>query len=290
MSDLQALTDQLHEVANQLGGHSDERTSDADLAFFTRLEKTVSGVARDLAGLCRPPNPNEVDTVTAALVFLARQGIPTDIQGLLVEGNPSHGIAPNVLLGLLRHLGVKIPLWVRKDGHGTLVPPVAGWYRVMIAGHGDSVDGVPTHDCPDIEIFAQWDPAEVAERSENYRGSWICSRGEDSEDVFAYCGPMRAPDTDDPSAWIMTADRPHGPKGGHYFVRMKCTDIEDAEDQPATEVDEYVETAEWVETPGGVLSGHWHIAGGQDAADLVAWHGPISLPPSYASERRARLG
>jgi hypothetical protein len=35
--------------------------------------------------------------LTAALVVLARRGIPSDVQALLIEGDPMRGIAPGAL-------------------------------------------------------------------------------------------------------------------------------------------------------------------------------------------------
>ena len=43
------------------------------------------------------PSWSGVEVLAAALVSLAESGIPTDIQGLLVEGNPARGIAPGAL-------------------------------------------------------------------------------------------------------------------------------------------------------------------------------------------------
>jgi hypothetical protein len=44
-----------------------------------------------------PPCPELVERVAAALVVLARYNIPTDIQELLVGGNPSRNVAPGAL-------------------------------------------------------------------------------------------------------------------------------------------------------------------------------------------------
>lgn len=42
-------------------------------------------------------NENNMDDVAAALVSLADSGIPSDIQELLVHGNPSRGIPSGAL-------------------------------------------------------------------------------------------------------------------------------------------------------------------------------------------------
>jgi hypothetical protein len=46
--------------------------------------------------------PRELEMATAALVALAEHGIPSDIQELLVLGNPDYGIAPGALSKAVR--------------------------------------------------------------------------------------------------------------------------------------------------------------------------------------------
>lgn len=45
--------------------------------------------------------PEDVMPLTAALVALAEAAIPTDVQGLLVQGDPTRGIPPGALLKAL---------------------------------------------------------------------------------------------------------------------------------------------------------------------------------------------
>jgi hypothetical protein len=51
-----------------------------------------------------PPERQKQIALTSALVVLAEHNIPTDIQGLLVEGNPMRGIRPGALLSALREV------------------------------------------------------------------------------------------------------------------------------------------------------------------------------------------
>lgn len=60
------------------------------------------GDLRILADAAAPPAPAiELDNLTAAVTALARHNIPTDIQELLLTGNPERGIAPGALKAAL---------------------------------------------------------------------------------------------------------------------------------------------------------------------------------------------
>ena len=73
------------------------------------------------------------------------------------------------------------------------IPTEEGWYRVMIHGDSESIDGHTIYDFPDYETWAYWTPADQAECEDfdgGYKGSWMCTHDEDGDWVFAYCGPF----------------------------------------------------------------------------------------------------
>lgn len=54
------------------------------------------------------------DPLVAAMVTLANKGIPTDIQALLINGDPMRGIAPNSLAAALKASAPALPQDVAK--------------------------------------------------------------------------------------------------------------------------------------------------------------------------------
>ena len=48
--------------------------------------------------------PTEIDTISAALISLARSNIPPDVQELLLNGNPDRGIPPGALGRLIEQV------------------------------------------------------------------------------------------------------------------------------------------------------------------------------------------
>lgn len=76
------------------------------------------------------------------------------------------------------------------------IPPKEGWYRVMIPGDSESIDGHTIYDFPDYETWAYWYPATEEDYEDfegGYKGHWNCVHDEESEFVFAYYGPIEFP-------------------------------------------------------------------------------------------------
>jgi hypothetical protein len=76
------------------------------------------------------------------------------------------------------------------------VPPAEGWYRVMVGGDSESVDGHTIYEFPDYEQWGYWTPAAPEEFEDfegGYKGSWKCMHDEEGEFLFAYCGPFVVP-------------------------------------------------------------------------------------------------
>jgi hypothetical protein len=75
-------------------------------------------------------------------------------------------------------------------------PPAEGWYRVMISGDSESVDGHLIYSYPDYETWAHFAPASPASPEPfpgGYRGTFTGWRDEDDSTIFAYCGPILIP-------------------------------------------------------------------------------------------------
>lgn len=74
-------------------------------------------------------------------------------------------------------------------------PTTSGWYRVMISGDSESIDGHEIYSYPDYETWAQWiaaDPAEYEDFEGGYKGSWQSLTGEENESIFAFIGPYNS--------------------------------------------------------------------------------------------------
>ena len=82
--------------------------------------------------------------------------------------------------------------WIQQN---PAVPDVEGWYRVMLPGDSDSVDGHTLYDFPDYETWGYWTPASAEEFEDfegGYKGSWTLELGE-PDGLFAYAGPVTVP-------------------------------------------------------------------------------------------------
>lgn len=67
-------------------------------------------------------------------------------------------------------------------------PEVDGWYRVMVSGDSESIDGHTIYAFDDYETWARfW-------RDEDGNGSFVGTHDEDEHCIFAYCGPIYFPE------------------------------------------------------------------------------------------------
>lgn len=65
-------------------------------------------------------------------------------------------------------------------------PEIAGWYRVMVSGDSESIDGHTIYAFDDYETWAQFTKHEDG-------GSFAGIHDEDEYVIFAYCGPIIFP-------------------------------------------------------------------------------------------------
>ena len=78
--------------------------------------------------------------------------------------------------------------WVVRSGnHDEDLPDYAGWYRVMVSGDSEQIDGHTIYDFDDYETWAFFTPHEDG-------GNFYSERDEaDNDTVFAWCGPFNPP-------------------------------------------------------------------------------------------------
>jgi len=82
--------------------------------------------------------------------------------------------------------------WINQE---PAVPSVEGWYRVMLPGDSESMDGFTLYEFPDYETWGYWSPAspeEYEDFADGYKGSWTVEMGE-PDGLFAYAGPIAVP-------------------------------------------------------------------------------------------------
>ena len=65
-------------------------------------------------------------------------------------------------------------------------PTTEGWYRVMVSGDSESIDGHTIYACDDYETWAYFHPNEDD-------GSFRGVHDEDEYTIFAYYGPLVIP-------------------------------------------------------------------------------------------------
>lgn len=85
--------------------------------------------------------------------------------------------------------------WVKRFDRNH-VPTEEGWYRVMIPGDSESVDGYELYSFPDYEQWAYWTPAGPGEYEDfdgGYKGQFNATFDEESDSIFAWCGPFNPP-------------------------------------------------------------------------------------------------
>lgn len=74
--------------------------------------------------------------------------------------------------------------WVDRDERGD--PTAEGYYRVMIAGDSESIDGHTIYEYGDYPTWAYW-------HIEDDTG-YFTTEHDESEGIFAYFGPLIIPD------------------------------------------------------------------------------------------------
>jgi hypothetical protein len=75
--------------------------------------------------------------------------------------------------------------WVHRIDRGTF-PEADGWYRVMVSGDSESIDGHTIYSFDDYETWAQFTKHEDGD-------SFIGIHDEDEYTIFAFCGPFIIP-------------------------------------------------------------------------------------------------
>lgn len=69
-----------------------------------------------------------------------------------------------------------------------IFPDIDGWYRVMVAGDSESIDGHIIYSFGDYETWAQY-----KSHAPDEGGSFIGIHDEDEHCIFAFCGPITFP-------------------------------------------------------------------------------------------------
>ncbi len=83
--------------------------------------------------------------------------------------------------------------WINQN---PAIPPAGGWYRVMISGDSETIEGHTIYEYSDYETWGYWTPAapwEFEDFEGGYKGSWTCTHDEEGDWIFAYCGPFNPP-------------------------------------------------------------------------------------------------
>jgi hypothetical protein len=71
-------------------------------------------------------------------------------------------------------------------------PTIAGWYRVMISGDSETDGPHVFYDYPDYETWA-WFQTPEHDDEPDYVGTFTGIHDEETEMVFAWCGPFYVP-------------------------------------------------------------------------------------------------
>lgn len=77
--------------------------------------------------------------------------------------------------------------WITREDRGTF-PEVDGWYRVMVSGDSESIDGHTIYSFDDYETWAQY-----KSHTPDEGGSFIGTHDEDEDCIFAFYGPIVFP-------------------------------------------------------------------------------------------------
>lgn len=67
-------------------------------------------------------------------------------------------------------------------------PTINGWYRVMVSGDSESIDGHTIYSFDDYETWAQY-----TSHAPDEGGSFVGIHDEDEHCIFAFCGPFIIP-------------------------------------------------------------------------------------------------
>jgi hypothetical protein len=76
-------------------------------------------------------------------------------------------------------------LWRTRENE-TDFPEADGWYRVMVSGDSESIDGHTIYSFDDYETWAEFKKHEDG-------GSFVGTHDEEAHTIFAYCGPFVFP-------------------------------------------------------------------------------------------------
>lgn len=75
--------------------------------------------------------------------------------------------------------------WITRENKKSF-PEIEGWYRVMVSGDSETIDGHTIYAFDDYETWAQFTKHEDGE-------SFVGMHDEDEYTIFAYCGPFVIP-------------------------------------------------------------------------------------------------
>lgn len=75
-------------------------------------------------------------------------------------------------------------------------PEESGWYRIMVSGDSELIDGHYIYSFDDYETWAYFtkaSPDEFEDFIGGYKGSFCGTHDEENETIFAYVGPFVIP-------------------------------------------------------------------------------------------------
>ena len=75
--------------------------------------------------------------------------------------------------------------WITRESKNDF-PEVSGWYRVMVSGDSEAIDGFTIYAFDDYETWAHFTQHEDG-------GSFVGIHDEGEHTIFAYCGPFTFP-------------------------------------------------------------------------------------------------
>lgn len=78
--------------------------------------------------------------------------------------------------------------WIHRVDPNTF-PKIDGWYRVMVAGDSESIDGHTIYAFDDYETWAHY-----SSHAPDEGGSFVGTCDEDNDCIFAFCGPITFPE------------------------------------------------------------------------------------------------
>lgn len=75
------------------------------------------------------------------------------------------------------------PRWQERKDENDNFPDYEGWYRVMVSGDSEQIDGHTIYEFGDYETWAYFTLHEDG-------GNFVGVHDEDNYSIFAWCGPM----------------------------------------------------------------------------------------------------